>query len=138
LKVNTFFQMCIKICILLIILTLCINFISGLGVFFPYQTGIPTNASSETTFLSFTDGFSISTMWATVLTVLGIGAVVVAILMHSAVPVGAYLFSAIFWTSYGNALGVLDLVPDQFRIIGTAVMLFLWGGAIAGMFSGSG
>jgi len=77
-------------------------------------------------------------MWLAVLFGTGILGLFLAWAMHSAVPIGVWLFSSVFWSSYGNALGVLDIVPAEFRLIGTAVMLFIWVGAVAGMFSGSG
>lgn len=142
-NLNTFFQLCIYICIVVIVFTLAINFVNGIGVFEPVKSGVPTGTDTNNTFGGFLQGGSISgmdAMWGVVLTVGGLIAVAGAIAMHSAIPVGAYIFSGIFWTSYMNALGVLGsfFIPPEFQLIGTVMMFFFWCGAVAGMFSGSG
>lgn len=127
----------------LIVFTLAINFVNGLGIFETVETGVDVGTNTSNTFDGFLQGGTISgidAMWGVVLTVSGIVAVGAAILMHSAIPVGAYLFSGIFWTSYINSLGVLNNlhIPAGFLLIGTVIMLFFWCAAVAGMFSGSG
>ncbi len=119
-NLNTFFQTCIYICIGLIVFTLAINFVSATGVFDPVSSGVPADDTSGT-FEGFTGGFSMDLMWITVLSIAGLASVAVAILMHSAIPVGVYIFSAVFWASYGNALGVLGglSIPSGFLLMGT-------------------
>lgn len=140
-KVNTFFQLCIYICIALIAVNISVAFVSTLNVFETDEDfGVKTGDNTTSTFSSFTGGFSIDDTWLTVLTVAGIFAVGVAIAMRSAIPVGAYLFSSVFWTAYVNSLGLLESlsIPPDFLLIGTVLMFFFWAGALAGMFGGSG
>jgi len=151
-ELNTFLQICIYLAISLTIFTLCINFVSMLGVF---GTGIETGVGvgSDTPSI-FTDisGFSggVEGIWLIVTTVTGILAVGVAILMHSAIPVGAYILSVVFWTSYSRCISVINVPTEAgatlfaaepmsyFLIIATVGMLFIWIAAIVGIFTGSG
>lgn len=154
-RINTFFQLCIFICICLIAFNLVFNFVNGLGAFENIPIGTPVGSNTSETFGDASSGLMKGTplksagggsfsgfgdIWDIVLTLGGIGAVVVAILMHSAVPVGAYIFSGVFWVSYGNSISVISSmhIQPEFLMIGTVLMLFFWAGALAGMFSGSG
>ena len=133
----------------MIVFTLAINFVNGLNIFSTVEAGVPVGTNTSNTFGGFLTGGSISgmgAMWDIVLTTGGIIAVGVAILMRSAIPVGVYIYSGVFWTSYGHALKVVtglgtssgSLIPGDFLLIGTVIMLFFWCGSVAGMFSGSG
>jgi len=151
-ELNTFLQISIYISIALIIFTLCVNFVSALDVYqTTVETGIVTTGSSDNIFSEIT-GLSggMEYVWGIVLTITGVLSVGAAILMHSAIPIGAYLFSAIFWTSYNRCIAVVN-VPigggaflfsteplSLFLTIVTVGILFLWGAAIVGIFTGSG
>lgn len=143
-RINTFFQFCLYICIALIALNLVIAFVVGLDAFdTEFDLGFQGGDNTSEVFSSYLSGGGLSGMgavWDAVLTASGVAAIVVAILMHSAIPVGAYIFSGVFWTAYGHSFVVLEnlYIPSDFLIIGTVLMLFMWAGAIAGMFSGSG
>ncbi len=151
-NLNTFLQISIYISIALVIFTLCINFISELGVFrTEIETGIVIAGSSDNIFQEITelDG-GMEYVWGIVLTITGILSVGAAILMHSAIPVGAYLFSAVFWTSYNRCISVINQPMTDgtllfateplasFLVIITVGILFLWAAALVGMFTGSG
>lgn len=140
-NLNTFFQLCIYFCICMIVLTLSINFINGLDIFETVETGVGISGDSDNIFSQLT-GLTggMEFIWLAVTSLAGVGAVLLATFMHSAIPVGAYLFSVVFWTSYGRSLSVLSglYIPSDFLLIGTVAMLFIWAGALAGMFSGSG
>lgn len=130
------------ITIVLLIFTLCINFVSVSG-FFPIEaeTGFDVNDTSvNATFFSLT-GDTTTDLWLVVLTGMGAVGIVVAWITHSTAILAVYLFSAVFWISYINMLGVTNLgnyVPGEFIFIGTAGLVFVWMGAIIGMLSGSG
>lgn len=125
----------------MIVLTLSINFINGLDIFETVETGVGISGDSDNIFSQLT-GLTggMEFIWLAVTSLAGVGAVLLATFMHSAIPVGAYLFSVVFWTSYGRSLSVLSglYIPSDFLLIGTVAMLFIWAGALAGMFSGSG
>jgi hypothetical protein len=154
---ETFFQISIIFSILLITFTLAINFVSALGVFgeIDFETGIDTESSlnnddvssiSDEVFVQlsgFTGGMG--QLWFSILTITGIGTIVVAILMHSAIPIGVWIFSAVFWSSYIRCINVINVGGIfttnpmlQFLIILTVGLIFIWIGALAGMFGGSG
>jgi len=146
-KINTFFQLCIYICIVLIVFNLAINFVNATGIFYTVESGVPVGVNATETFGNETTGFleggsitGMEAIWDIGISLGFVGVVLLATAIHSAIPIGVYIFSAIFWVSYHNALGVLtDLyIPAEFLLIGTVMMLFFWCGAVAGMFSGSG
>ena len=148
-RLNTFFQICVYMTLCMIIFTLSINFVSALDVFPTggVEAGVDVKDTTNETFMEFTKstdnptGLSISSIWIIVLTGAGIGALLIAWITKSTVILGVYIFSVIFWVSYGNALSVLDIgnyIPIGFLAIGTGGMIFIWVGAIAGMLSGSG
>lgn len=141
-KVNTAFQACMYFTIILLIFTLSVNFVSAAN-FFNTQTptGVELNTSStNSTFLTLT-GQTTTDLWLLVLVAAGAGGIVVAWLTHSTAILGVYLFSVIFWGSYGSMLGVTRIgnyIPVAFLFIATAALIFIWMGAIIGMLSGSG
>ena len=151
-ELNTFLQICIYISVALILFTLCVNFVSALDVFqTTVETGIVITGSSDNIFSELTglDG-GMEFVWSIVLTITGVLSVGAAILMHSAIPIGAYLFSAVFWTSYNRCISVVNVPVSEgvllfsteplslFLMIISVGILFLWGAAIVGIFTGSG
>ena len=139
---NTFFQTAIYICILIIILTLAINFINGLNLFIDVESGVSVGDKPNNVFQSitgFTGGFEY--IWISLLTATGLGALVVAKLTQSTNMIGVWLFSGVFWTSYNKCISVVDVngwIPAEFLLIFTVAILFLWAAAIIGMLTGSG
>jgi len=137
----------------MIVFTLSINFVSGLGVFpTEYESGIVKSDNASETFENLTDIDSQETDSGTVIGfdalligLLGAGgvlALVAAWVTRSPVVLGVYAFSAVFWASYIRTLVVLNLDVfgelGGFIAIGTTAMFFVFAGAIAGMLSGSG
>jgi len=128
--------------IILLIFTLSVNFVSAANFFGTnVPSGVDLNTSSEnSTFISLT-GESTTDLWLLVLVAAGAGGIVVAWLTHSTAILGVYLFSIIFWGSYGTMLGVTKIgnyIPAAFLFIATAALIFVFMGAIIGMLSGSG
>ena len=107
---NTFFRIAVFLAFGMLIFTLSLNFIDSLDVF-PISGGIgqqginETNAISKLTGLngSMTDVFIIAT---SVGAILSIG---LSILTRSIVPVGIYLFSEVFWTSYIRTFSIFSI-----------------------------
>lgn len=145
-NLNTFFQLCLYICIVMIVFTLAVNFINGLNAFESrVETGVPVGTNTSNTFVNFA-GITMNEIWVGVLFGTGLLSLALAWMMHSAIPVGVWIFSSVFWTSYQSALTAItgigiegtQIIPADFLLIGTVMMGFFWMGAIAGMFSGSG
>ena len=146
---ESFFQICIIFSILLITFSTSIIFINALDVFgSEVEAGIDIESgdTSDNVFTKIT-GLSggAQYIWATIMTISGIIMIAVAILMHSAVPVGVWIFSSVFWTSYTGLIGVINIngiFTEEpllyFLLIFTVGLTFVWMGALAGMFSGSG
>ena len=150
-ELSTFLQISIYITIALVLFTLCVNFISALGVFqTTLETGISTTGSSDNIFSQIT-GLSggMEYVWSIILTLTGLAAVVVAVFTRQVTPIGIYLFSAVFWTSYNRCISVINVpigdgtmlfstMPmSMFLVIATVGILFLWAAAIIGVLTGS-
>lgn len=148
-ELRSFFHLCIYFCLIMLIFTISINFVSGLGIFpTSYETGIVEGDTANETFEDITDieekegKLGIDALLLGVLGGAGIGAIILAWVTRSPVVLGVYAFSAVFWASYIRTLVVLDLdifgSLGGFIAIGTTAMFFIFAGAIAGMLSGSG
>ena len=148
-RMNTFYQICIYITVVMILFTLSVNFVSAMNVFpVSTDTGIITGETTNETMAEFTrseeysDGFLMDNLWAVVLTGIA-GGMVVALITHSTSIIGVYIFCFTFWSSYGNVLSMLqsnNFLSDMwgFVMIATVGMSFIFVGAVAGMLSGSG
>lgn len=132
--------------VILLVFTLCVNFVSAMNFFgTTVEVGIDINATSgNETFQSVTGGYTPSNIWA-VWSIAGLialgGSVAIAVLTRSSSFVAIYLFSIVFWTSYLNMWGIINLnnyIPLEFSAIVHGSFLFIWMGAIIGMLSGSG
>lgn len=146
---ETFFQVCLILTISMFIFTLCVHYVSGLGIYSDtnIQGGVnPGDDANETVQRvtgspDYPDGFSIDLMWGLVLTGVGAVGIVVAWLTHSTAIIGVFIFSAVFWASYINMMGILNIgnyIDPNFMVIGHTVMVMVFIGAVAGMLSGSG
>ena len=138
---NSLFRTCIYICILVIIFTLVINFVEGMGAF-PMETSMGTEVDEDNALQSIT-GLSggMEGIW---LIATGIGAGVAVLLSwvsHSLTPIGVYLFSEVFWTSWVRMHSVFSsggYIPSDLFVIFYVVVIFLFIGAVIGMITGSG
>jgi hypothetical protein len=148
-RMDTLFQTCIYIVVIMLIFTLSVNFVSALGLFGTLDTGVDvdtTNGSSA--FSSVTGGLNANTLWSFFMSPQGavsvgglLASLALAIATRNPTILGVGLFSTVFWASYINMQGILNIgsyMPPAFLGIAHAVMLFLWFGAVAGMISGSG
>jgi len=146
---RTFFQICVTFTIIMFMFTLAVNWVAGLGIFGGVgveggiEVGDDFNETVNTATQSpdYPTGFTMSTMWALVLTAAGAAGIVVAWLTHSTAIIGVFLFSAAFWASYLNCLNIVNLggwMDAGFLLIATGGMAMIWIGSVAGMLSGSG
>jgi len=141
--VNTFFRMAVYLSFAMIVFNLVIAFIGTLGAFDVEGTpGIGT--MDETDALSVVTGLddpNMNGLWLLLTAVAGIGAAVLAIAFRTMTPVGLYLFSLVFWTSYTKANSILSTggyMPPEFLAIFFIGMTFLFIAAAVGMITGSG
>jgi hypothetical protein len=137
------------ICIGVIIFTLCINFVGTLGVFpIGSDAGTPMGTSTNETLNSITSGYDITdflniiTVGGSILTIGG--ALFLLYVTQSTIILGAYLFTTVFWGSYGLAVGrllAMDLFVGPivaFATIFTVIIALIFLAAITGMLSGNG
>ena len=152
-ELSTFYQICVYITITMVLFTLAVNFVSAMNIF---QTGIDVgkdvSGNSSNIFSSFTDvsseGYTgMNAIWNLLLgSAIGLAAgAFLGLLMHSTVFMGIGLFSGVFWSSYINTIGIINVnnwlmtYPlSLFVVLGTVGMMFIFAGAIIGMLSGSG
>jgi len=126
----------------MIIFTLAVSFVQGLGAF-PYQTPIGQQNISEenavTQLTGLTGGLNEAWLYASFL---GAGlAILASILVKSFVPVGIYLFGLVFWTAYIRTFTIFsvgDYIPYSFLVIFSIGMIFIFMAAVIGMLTGSG
>ena len=149
-NMNTLYQTCVYVTLTMLLFTLAVSFVSGLGVFSPVSVGVTPGDNSSDTFSDITNtsysetDFSGQAGMDAVWLIGGLGGVVtfaIALATRSPVFVGVGLFGTVFWAAYGNTMAVLSLgnfVPEGFLVIGTVAMMFIFAGAVIGMLSGSG
>jgi hypothetical protein len=95
------------------------------------------NVLSELTGLS--DGME--SVWLLITSISAVGAVGLSMLTHSVAPIGVYLFSTVFWTSWIRTQSILSVggyIPGEFLLLITIGMIFLFIAAVIGMLTGSG
>lgn len=151
---SSFYQICVYICITMVIFNLCVSFVSGMG-FYPVSmdVGVEVEGDTNSTFSNITDTGSFNTvglsgmegLWIIFLgssASLGIG-LFLMLITHSTNVLGVCIFSGVFWSSYVNTLSIINIGGflvglSGFLIIGTVGMLFIFSAAVIGMLSGSG
>jgi len=149
-ELDNFFKVCVYFSISLMVFTLSLNFLTGMGIFGPLLPGggmdVTGNQSqivgNFTSTPSASGGFG--DVWLLVFglgTAAGIGgAIVIAMATQNATFVGVYIFSVYFWASYINALSILSFggfIPASFLLLFTVPIGFVFVGAIIGMLSGT-
>ena len=143
-----FFRLCIYICLSLIAFTLVINFIDSTSAFdTKVDSGIQvTDEQGSMNIISVftnTEDDTMNSVWLLAVGSTLVGAVGLAFLTRSIVPVGIHLFSTIFWTSYIRAMSVIyaggfvDNVSGLILVF-TVVILFIFIAAIVGILTGGG
>jgi len=138
---NSFFRICVYICLLLIVFNLTWAFVHSLGAFPIGEEG--TSSERTSSVIEIFTGLSggMLGLWGLV-TGLGIvGAIGIGALMHSTTPVGLFIFADVFWVSYNGTLQIMNIgnyMPAEFLLIATVGITFLFIAAVVGMLTGSG
>lgn len=147
-EMTSFYQVCVYFSVGLMVFTLSIGFVQGLGVFgdIGLSGGMDVSGNKTQIVENFTKNpssqggfgnmFLIAFGAGTILA--GAGALAIAIATQNATFVGVYIFSVYFWASYINALGILSIValPVGFLALFTIPVGFIFVGAVVGMLSG--
>jgi len=139
-RANTFFQIAIYICLALIVFNLAYSFIASLSVFPVEKEGVP-GSTMASVFKALTGlNTAVADLWLIIVSAGGIASGFASWLMRSPAPIGAYIFSVVFWNGYNAALNALplEMLPAEFVIIGTVAMLFLYVAAAVGLLTGGG
>jgi len=142
-ELSSFFRLCIYFTICLIIFLLCVNFVSGMGIFSPVETDMPSSSGHDAfsvatnVFVSVT-GFSggVLAVFALLSTIGGIAAVGLALVLRNTNVIAVYLFSVLYWTSFNgffNTVNINNFIPFDFLVAILVGLFFLWVAAIMGM-----
>jgi hypothetical protein len=148
---NTFFRICVIMCIGLLVFTLSVNYIQSTGAFdVGGDTGLVIDDTGDildkTTELDAADA-NMDFLWQAILGGVGIGIGVAAGARFLGVNINATLlgglsvFATVFWASYIKTHGILmmgDYLPAEYTIIFTGGALFIFIAAMIGMLTGSG
>jgi len=137
----TFYRTSVYLCLSIIVFTLAINFVNSLQAFDPYESGM-TDVNEENA-LEKISGLSggMVNIWAVALTLTGGAAIALAWVTKQITPIGIYLFSVVFWTSWIRMWTVTDIggyIPGEFTILFFVGAIFIFIAAVVGMLTGSG
>ena len=145
-NLGNLYQICIFFTVGLMVFTLSINFVGAMDIFGTNpDLGPSVEGNSSEIEKNFTKtaeksgGFSIDLVWTLIISVEVIGGIGLAIATQSTSVLGAYIFGAVFWTSYINAMAIIGAVgflPVGFLVLFTVPMIFIFIGAVIGMLSG--
>ncbi len=82
-----------------------------------------------------------ASLWALAIGVGAIGAIALVFISKQISPIGIYIFSTVFWTSWlkmNSVININGVMPVELMVIFTVAALFLFIAAIIGMLTGSG
>ena len=143
-ELSNYFRLAVYFCLIMIIFTLAVDFVSSLGIFTPVDSGVDlttpaTDVAGRSSgifgLLSPTIG-SMASFWAILLTLEGIGAIVVAKLVGSTNIIGVYLFSVTFWGAFIRCLTVVNIgsyLPIEFITMFVVGIFFVWIASVISM-----
>ena len=150
---ETFFQICIYFTLCLLAVSLCINFVSAVGIYgdvgsVDQNPGVDYDEGKDTILplIDNTDfqGNTIDTidLWA----IAGVGTIVGTVFLGiltggNTQIIAGWIFSAVFWTSWLSLMTVTQIgsfIPISITTLATALMVPIFIGALIGIFSGSG
>ena len=144
---NSFFQLCVYVCIGLIVFNLSISFVAGLGAFdTSTPEGMIRGNTTDEQFQNIThNSTGMTDIWSMVFyggsILVGTGALLIMILTQSVSILAIYLFSITYWASYGSTILTLNLfsyMPAAFLLLITVPLAFIFVAAIIGILAGSG
>jgi len=146
LNIGSYFQLALYFTIGILIFTLCVNFVDGMGVFtvegspVHIDKGVSVSGNASNIFYQFT-GLTggMEYVWGLGISLAALGSVALAWATKQTIPIGIFVFSSVFWTSWIRCWSIFTgVIPDEFLTIAHVVMLMIFAGAIAGLLSGGG
>jgi hypothetical protein len=145
---NNLFKQCLYFCILLIIFTFSLSFISSLWYgtgatgTTDYKMGNTPASTANESYMSFINnitglntGFSALWLFASIISAGGV--FVFAAASHQTTPVAVWLFGEIFWTCWIRAFSI-PYIPSEIAVIFTTAIMFVFAGAVIGILGYSG
>jgi hypothetical protein len=138
---SSYFKIAVYFCLIMIIFTLCVNFVSALNIFPTTPSGVDVTGTDPADIFTQISGFSggMQYLWLTLLSATGILTLAIAKVVGSTNIIGVYLFSAVFWTSFNRCMTVIHIgnwIPLDFLAIFIVAITFIWVAAIISMFTG--
>ena len=139
----SFFRTSIYLCLAIIVFTMSINFVNTLGAFNAYEaqpTDEEIDVDNALEQISGLEG-GMASLWALAIGVGAIGAIALVFISKQISPIGIYIFSTVFWTSWlkmNSVININGVMPVELMVIFTVAALFLFIAAIIGMLTGSG
>lgn len=148
-NLSTLFHQCLYFCVVILIFTLSLSFISALwfdtgAIPVENPMGKPPKATSNETFMDYVENITgleggFSALWLLVASISGLGVTVFSIATGQTTPIAIYLFGVVFWTAWTRALSVIgSYVPPEILILFTVPIMFIFAGAIIAMLGYSG
>ena len=141
---NTFFRIAVMFAFGAILLNIGFGFIQGLGAFpLSEDDAVGMSGITSDNVLSQLTGLDagMASVWLLITSMGAIGSVGLSVATHSVVPIGVFLFSEVFWTSWirtQSIIGFGGYLPADFLLLITVGMIFLFIAAVIGMLTGSG
>ena len=128
----SFFRTATYLSLGVILFSFSIIFISSLDVF-------PTEAVGGSAITGLDP--NLDWVWGTIVSFGSLLTLVICYVLRSAVPLGIYLFGAVYWTSWIHAQAIFSTggyIPGGFILLFTIGVGFVFVASIIGMLSGSG
>ena len=139
---NSFFRICIVMCIGFILFNVLLAYFASAGNY-GFQEDIGISVTDESDALTTFTGLKNSNMrslFLGVTTIAFLGAVTLSVFTRTVTPIGLYLFGLVFWTSWiktKSILGEGGYIPDNFLIVFIVGALFIFIAAIIGILTRS-
>lgn len=137
----TFFRTCIYLSLALIVFSLSINFVNSLDAFTEYEAGNEDVTSQNALEQLSGLGGGMATLWGLAVGLGLAGAIALVFISKQISPIGIYLFSTVFWTSWirmNVIINVNGAMPLELMALFTVAAMFLFVAAMIGMLTGSG
>ena len=136
---SNYFRIAVYFCLVMIVFTMAVNFISALNIFTEAHAGVPISGDEDNVFSKISDFTGgMAQFWIILTTIEGIVVIAIAKVVGSTNIIGVWLFGTIFWKSYINSLVVTDvtkLIPVDFIAMFTVALIFIWVAAVISMFT---
>jgi len=147
---NTFFRMCVVICLGLLVFTLALSYVDSTGAFPTGGSDLGQEIGDTGTSLEHTTDLeepNMNWLWASIIVGVGAGIALAAgsryigANVNATVLAGLSVFSTVFWASFIKTHSILSIgnfIPGAMLTIFSILTGFVFIAAIIGMLTGSG